>query len=85
MSLSMDCKAQQEKKVYFPIQPSFDPRISEFVWFEDSTTHQAYDNLGSHTTINNHSFILPGSVDTLADPSKDRDRVPKVQKIDLRL
>ena len=85
MAISMDCRAQQEKETYFPIQPLFDPRISEFVWFEDSTTHQELDNLGSSNTINIPPFILPGSVDTLADPKKDRDRVPKVGKIDLRL
>ena len=81
LTISMHGMAQTGKNNFkLPTQPSFDPRISEFDWFSSSTTHHKLDNLNSSITIKNPPFILPESVDTLVDPTKDRDKVQRFRK-----
>ena len=81
LTMSIHGMAHQENTKYnHPALPSFDPHISEFVWFSTSNVDHKLGNLDSYSTINNAPFILPGPVETLVDPTKDRNKVPNVQK-----
>ena len=77
--------------------PVFDPRVSEFVWFDtqhsqDSIDHEDNDDHDDHqdhddysSSVNNVPYILPGAVEPIPDLTKDKYKVPMVEKFDLRL
>ena len=77
--------------------PVFDPRVSEFVWFDtqhsqDSIDHEDHDDHEDYqdhddysSSVINGPYILPGAVEPILDLTKDKYKVPTVEKFDLRL
>ena len=71
------------------IPPKFDPRLTEYVWFSSYTTKNRFDNHDSSSSFNIVAFILHGAIDNIMDFSKkwnkEKNKVPKVEKIVIRL
>ena len=67
------------------ISPSFDPLLTEFVWFSSFNHKSNQDGGDSSRSINILPYMLPGAVQPIGDLNKDKATVPKVQKIRLRL
>ena len=65
--------------------PTYDPRLTEFVWFSSSSFPIMSDNTATSNNINILPIMLPGPVDTIVAVSKDKNKVPKVMKNLLRL
>jgi hypothetical protein len=69
--------------------PKFDPRLTEYVWFSSFTYKTKLDNYHFSSSINILPFLMPGAAETLKDISKERNKennkVPKLEKIVLRL
>ena len=65
--------------------PSYDPRLTHFVWFSTFRGSSKLENEDFSNTINIKPVMLPGAVGPLVDLKKNKNKIPKVQKIVMRL
>ena len=65
--------------------PPYDPHLSEYVWFSTFPSSINSDAMASSTDINIMPLMMPGPLGTQIAPKENKNKVPKVEKILLRL